>query len=131
MCCKERYHITFNPIQTGLFWLLLPVTGWNNIRVTSILLKQWRNLMPSLLSYPMNPYALRTCAVGASCHVLTDLKLNIVEFSVFRYTISWYITNYKFLVHYNYIILWQNPNSPQSSRKAKKRNIKKLRCPMI
>ena len=54
----------------------------------------------------MNPYALRTCAVGASCHVLTDLKLNIVEFSVFRYTISWYITNYKFLVHYNYIILF-------------------------
>ena len=40
----------------------------------------------------MNPYALRTCAVGASCHVLTDLKLNIVEFSVFRYAISWYIT---------------------------------------
>ena len=75
----------------------------------------------------MNPYALRTCAVGASCHVLTDLKLNIVEFSVFRYTISWYITNYKFLVHYNYIILWQNPNSPQSSRKAKKRNIKKIK----
>ena len=26
------------------------------------------------LSYPMNPYALRTFAVGASCHVLTDLK---------------------------------------------------------
>ena len=26
------------------------------------------------VSYPMNPYALRTCAVGASCHVLTDLK---------------------------------------------------------
>ena len=52
------------------------------------------------VSYPMNPYALRTCAVGASCHVLTDLKLNIVEFSVFRYTFSWYITNYKFLVHY-------------------------------
>ena len=26
------------------------------------------------LSYPMNPYALRTCAVGPSCHVLTDLK---------------------------------------------------------
>ena len=51
------------------------------------------------MSYPMNPYALRTCAVGASCHVLTDLKLNIVEFSVFRYTFSWYITNYKFLVH--------------------------------
>ena len=44
------------------------------------------------VSYPMNPYALRTCAVGASCHVLTDLKLNIVEFSVFRYTFSWYIT---------------------------------------
>ena len=89
MCCKERYHITFNPIQTGLFWLLLPVTGWNNILVTSILLKQWRNLMPSLLSYPMNPYALRTCAVGASCHVLTDLKLNIVRVSI-----------YNFLVHY-------------------------------
>ena len=48
----------------------------------------------------MNPYALRTCAVGPSCHVFTDLKLNIVEFSVFRYTISWFITNYKFLVHY-------------------------------
>ena len=44
------------------------------------------------VSYPMNPYAFRTCAVGASCHVLKDLKLNIVEFSVFRYTISWYIT---------------------------------------
>ena len=42
------------------------------------------------MSYPMNPYALRTCAVGASCHVLTDLKLNIVEFSVFRYTFSYY-----------------------------------------
>ena len=42
----------------------------------------------------MNPYALRKCAIGASCHVLTDLKLNIVEFSVFRCTISWYITNY-------------------------------------
>ena len=56
-----------------------------------------------VLSYPMNPYALRTCAVGASCHVLTDLKLNIVEFSVFRYTISWYITNYKFLVHYTFL----------------------------
>ena len=126
MCCKERYRITFNPIQTGLFWLLLPVTGWNNILVTSILLKQWRNLMPSLLSYPMNPYALRTCAVGASCHVLTDLKLNIVEFSVFRYTISWYITITSYCS-----IKWQNPNSPQSSRKAKKRNIKKLRCPMI
>ena len=26
------------------------------------------------VSYPMNPYALRTCAVGSSCHVLTDLK---------------------------------------------------------
>ena len=51
----------------------------------------------------MNPYALRTSAVGASCHVLTDLKLNIVEFSVFRYTISWYITNYKFLVHYTFL----------------------------
>ena len=48
----------------------------------------------------MNPYALRTCAVAASCHVLTDLKSNIVEFSVFRYTISWYITDYEFLVHY-------------------------------
>ena len=35
------------------------------------------------MSYPMNPYALRTCAVVASCHVLTDLKLNIVEFSAF------------------------------------------------
>ena len=54
-----------------------------------------------VLSYPMNPYALRTCAVGTSCYVFTDLKLNIVEFSVFRCTISWYITNYnKFLVHY-------------------------------
>ena len=48
----------------------------------------------------MNPYALRTCAVEASCHVLTDLKLNIVEFSVFRNTNPWYNTNYKFLVHY-------------------------------
>ena len=44
------------------------------------------------VSYPMNPYAFRTCAVSASYHVLKDLKLNIVEFSVFRYTISWYIT---------------------------------------
>jgi len=52
------------------------------------------------LSYPMNPYALRTCAVGTSCHVLTDLKLNIVEFSAFviqfpgtlQATNSWYIT---------------------------------------
>ena len=34
-------------------------------------------------SYPMNPYALRTCALGFSCHVLTHLKLNGVEFSVF------------------------------------------------
>ena len=24
--------------------------------------------------YPMDPNALRTCAVGSSCHVLTDLK---------------------------------------------------------
>lgn len=40
--------ITFNPIQNGLFWLLLPVTGGNNVLVISILLKQWRNLMPSL-----------------------------------------------------------------------------------
>ena len=36
-----------------------------------------------LLSNPMKPYALRTCALGPSCHVLTDLKLNGVEFSVF------------------------------------------------
>ena len=35
------------------------------------------------LSYPMNPYALRTRALGLSCHVLTDLKLNGVKFSVF------------------------------------------------
>ena len=35
------------------------------------------------LSYPMNPYALRTRALGPSCHVLTDLKLNGVKFSVF------------------------------------------------
>ena len=48
-----------------------------------------------LLSYPMNPYALRTCALGPSCHVLTDLKLNGVEFSVFWYTNSWYITNWR------------------------------------
>ena len=53
------------------------------------------------LSYLVNPYTLRTCAVGPSCHVLTNLKWNIVEFSVFRTTFSWYITNYKFLVHYN------------------------------
>ena len=51
-------------------------------------------------TYPMNPYALRTCALGASCHVLTDLKLNGVELSVFRYKIYWFITNQKFLVHY-------------------------------
>ena len=52
------------------------------------------------LSYPMNPYELRTCAVGSSCHVLTDLKWNIVEFSAFvvqfpsilQTTNSWYIT---------------------------------------
>jgi len=48
----------------------------------------------------MNPYALRTCVVGSSGHVLTDLKLNIVEFSAFviqfpgtlQTTNSWYIT---------------------------------------
>ena len=26
------------------------------------------------MSYPMNPYALRTRALGLSCHALTDLK---------------------------------------------------------
>ena len=31
----------------------------------------------------MNSYALRTRALGPSCHVLTDLKLNGVKFSVF------------------------------------------------
>ena len=30
-------------------------------------------MIEAILSYPMNPYALRTCAVGSSCHVLTDL----------------------------------------------------------
>ena len=59
----------------------------------------------SEVSYAMNPYALRTCAVGASCHVLTDLKLNIVEFSVFRYTISWYITRGKMQGTNNFITL--------------------------
>ena len=59
----------------------------------------------SEVSYPMNPYALRTCAVGASCHVLTDLKLNIVEFSVFWYTISWYITRGKMQGTNNFITL--------------------------
>ena len=43
---------------------------------------QLRNIA-RIMSYPMNPYALHTCTVGASCHVLTDFKLNIVEFSVF------------------------------------------------
>ena len=34
----------------------------------------WVIITVFVLSYPMNPYALRTCAVGSSCHVLTDLK---------------------------------------------------------
>ena len=64
--------------------------------------RKTRNLNLAL-SYPMNPYALRTCAVGVSCHVLYRLEVKYCWVLCVRYTISWYITNYKFLVHYTHL----------------------------
>ena len=44
------------------------------------------------LSYPMNSYALRTCAVGVSCHVLLQTWSKIYLSSL--------LSLYNFLVHY-------------------------------
>ena len=52
------------------------------------------------LSYPMNPYAIRACAVGLLAMGLQTWRYCWVL--CVRYTISWYITNYKFLVHYSH-----------------------------
>ena len=52
------------------------------------------------MSYPMNPYALRACAVRLlACAYRLEVKYCWVLYV--RYTISWYITNYKLLVHYS------------------------------
>ena len=61
-----------NNVEKDTTSLLFFLSKSPSSHAISFQIKPWVTF--GLLSYPKNPYALRKCALGPSCHVLTDLK---------------------------------------------------------